>query len=152
MEKKTEEEKIMENRYCLQMVSCGDGCCGNGGSAAENVYSTEETLCGKWIDGKPIYRKVIPGTLANESGNGIVFTNVSDLKIDKVVNLYGNLVDGVNNSQIMLQTSYNRTNGLFGAVNLFYQNNNGNIFYQFLNNDGFFSGVTAYVIIEYTKQ
>lgn len=24
-----------------------------------NVYSTEETICGTWIDGKPVYRKVI---------------------------------------------------------------------------------------------
>ncbi|MFT4008058.1 MAG: hypothetical protein QM683_21475 [Lacrimispora sp.] len=47
----------MENRYCLQMVSC-DGCgTGNGGAPVENVYSTEETVCGTWIDGKPIYRK-----------------------------------------------------------------------------------------------
>ena len=30
-----------------------------------NVYSTEETICGTWIDGKPIYRKVITYTLAN---------------------------------------------------------------------------------------
>lgn len=34
----------MENRYCLQMVSCSDGCgTGNSGTGAENVYSTEET-------------------------------------------------------------------------------------------------------------
>ncbi len=39
----------MENRFCLQMVSCGDGCCGGGSTGAENVYSTEETVCGKWI-------------------------------------------------------------------------------------------------------
>ena len=30
----------MENRYCLQMVSCGDGGCGTGGSTTESVYST----------------------------------------------------------------------------------------------------------------
>ena len=143
----------MENRYCLQMVSCGDGCCGNGNSAlAENVYSTEETVCGKWIDGKPIYRKVIPGILAKDSGNGYLFKNVSELNIDRVINLYGNLTDNANIAQVMLQTSYNRTNGLFGAVNMFYNNENGNIFYHFFNNDGHYSGATAYVVIEYTKQ
>ena len=30
-----------------------------------NVYSTEEKVIGKWIDGKPIYRKVITYTLSN---------------------------------------------------------------------------------------
>lgn len=29
-----------------------------GGSGSENVYSTEETVIGAWIDGKPLYRKV----------------------------------------------------------------------------------------------
>ena len=30
-----------------------------------NVYSTEEKIVGTWIDGKPIYRKVISSTLSN---------------------------------------------------------------------------------------
>ena len=30
-----------------------------------STYSTEETICGTWIDGKPIYRKVITYTLSN---------------------------------------------------------------------------------------
>ncbi|HCD46245.1 MAG TPA: hypothetical protein DEQ64_21495 [Lachnoclostridium sp.] len=140
----------MENRYCLQMVSCGDGCCGtgNGGTPAENVYSTEETVCGKWIDGKPIYRKVITGTLANESGNGFVFANVSDLKIDRVINLYGNMIQNNGEVQVMLQTSF----GSFGAVSMYYGIKTGNISYYFLNNNGQYSGCTAYVVIEYIKK
>ena len=31
---------------------------GGGGSSAGEVYSTEETRIGTWIDGKPLYRKV----------------------------------------------------------------------------------------------
>ena len=31
----------------------------------KNNYSTEETVIGKWIDGKPIYRKVFTGLLLN---------------------------------------------------------------------------------------
>lgn len=30
-----------------------------------NVYSTEEKIVGTWIDGKPIYRKVISSTLSD---------------------------------------------------------------------------------------
>jgi hypothetical protein len=135
---------MTDKKYCIQLAECD----GN----SKEVYSYDEVEIGTWVDGKPIYRKVITGKLAKESGNGIVFANVSDLKIDKVIDLYGNLLDGVSNAQVMIQTSYNRTNGLFGAVNMFYGNDTGNIFYHFFNNDGFFSGSTAYVIIEYTKK
>lgn len=140
----------MENRYCLQMVSCGDGCCGNGGS--ENVYSTEETVCGKWIDGKPIYRKVIPGTLASESGDALLFANVSELKVDRLINLYGNMIDKNNVGQIVFPISYNRVNTLTAAINMFYGVETGSIFYDFLNNSGKYSGCTAYVVLEYTKK
>ncbi|WP_313151869.1 hypothetical protein [Lacrimispora sp.] len=140
----------MENRFCLQMVSCGDGCCGNGGT--DNVYSTEETVCGKWIDGKPIYRKVISGTLAVENGNKHTFANVSDLKIDKVINLYGNLIDKNNLFQVALSASINRPEGMYAAVNMYYGMEAGNIYYSFLNNKGDYSGCAANVIIEYTKK
>ena len=57
---------------------------GSGGSSggASDVYSTEETAIGTWIDGKTIYRKVIEvGKLATVSnGNyGTVTTTFSDV-------------------------------------------------------------------------
>jgi len=138
------------------MVSCGDSCCstdnGNCGSTAENVYSTEETVCGKWIDGKPIYRKVIPGKLAIDSGDSLVFANVSELKIDRVINLYGNMSDKLNAYQVVLQASYNREKYLSAAANMFYCNATGIIEYHYFSNNGQYSGGTAYVIIEYTKK
>ncbi len=140
----------MVNRYCLQMVSCGDGCCGNGGS--ENVYSTEETVCGTWIDGKPIYRKVITGKLANDSGNSIVFASVPELRIDQLINLHGNMIDNNKVANIVFPVSYNRTNGLFAAINMCYNTSACTIDYNFLNNNGQYSGCTAYVVIEYTKK
>lgn len=39
-------------------VELPGGGSGGGGSGAEEVYSTEETRIGTWIDGKPLYRKV----------------------------------------------------------------------------------------------
>ena len=36
-----------------------------GGGACEEVYSTEETRIGRWIDGKPIYRMVVTTTVTN---------------------------------------------------------------------------------------
>lgn len=142
----------MENRYCLQMVSCSDGCCGGDSSTAENVYSTEETVCGKWIDGKTIYRKVITGTLANENGNSIVFASVPELNIDKLINLHGNMIDKNKAGHIVFPVSYNRTNGLFAAINMAYNALACTIEYHFLNNQGDYSGCTANVVIEYTKK
>ena len=139
-----------EKRSCIT-INCG--CCeGSGGISAENIYSTEETVCGTWIDGKPIYRKVISGTLAEQNGNGLVFANVSELQIDRLINLHGNMFDYDRTAQLAFPISYNRTNGLFGAINMFYGNETGNIFYHYLNNNGEYSGSTAYVILEYTKQ
>ncbi len=135
----------MSDRFCLQLVSC-DKC------GTENVYSTEETVCGTWIDGKPIYRKVISGKLANQSGNGLKFANVSGLKIDRMVNLYGNMSDNNNDIQITLQTSYNKTDGLSSAVNMAYSNVTGDIGYHLLGTQASYAGATAYVVIEYTKQ
>ena len=55
-------------------TTISDGADGQGGGSsggASNVYSTEETAIGTWIDGKTIYRKVIEyGKLASISSSG----------------------------------------------------------------------------------
>ena len=61
---------------------------GSGGSALD-IYSTEETVIGTWIDGKPIYRIVIvvPSLPRPHMGDKIV--DVPQLNIDEVVTLDG---------------------------------------------------------------
>ena len=49
----------------------------------KHTYSTEEQVIGTWIDGKPIYRKVIPGL----TKNGSIEHNISNL--DYVINIKG---------------------------------------------------------------
>lgn len=44
-----------------------------------NDYSTTEKVIGKWIDGKPLYRKVFTGTTPNNGGVLNVPTGVSDI-------------------------------------------------------------------------
>lgn len=41
-----------------------------------NTYSTEEKVIGTWIDGKPLYRKVVPVVISN-----ITDTTISNIKI-----------------------------------------------------------------------
>ena len=44
---------------------------------SNNIYSTEEQVIGKWIDGKPLYRKVIETILPETAVNGtIVYENL----------------------------------------------------------------------------
>lgn len=145
----------MDEKKCCTVINQYYGCCGNNGNigiGSENVYSTEETVCGKWIDGKPIYRKVITGKLATENGIGLVFAKVPELNIDRVIELYGNMTDNHEESHITLPTNLNHSGGLSGAINMAYNIQEKAIKYHFLNNQGYFSGCTAYVVIEYTKQ
>ncbi|WAJ24067.1 MULTISPECIES: hypothetical protein [Clostridia] len=131
-------------KYCIQLAECD----GN----SKDVYSFDEIEIGTWVDGKPIYRKVITGTLAKDSANAIIFANVSDLKINQVINLYGNAIGKTVADHMILQTSYNRTSGLFTAVNMFYNEDTANLYYNFIDTNGVYSGSTAYVVIEYTKK
>lgn len=52
----------------------------------KNNYSTSEKKIGKWIDGKPIYRKTISQTSTNEVA---IYINLSDLNADTIVNVTG---------------------------------------------------------------
>ena len=61
---------------------------GNLKSSTYDVYSTNETVVGKWIDGKPIYRKVVK--LPNQTSNNQKITkDLSDLNIDSVLRCNG---------------------------------------------------------------
>ncbi|MBE5985686.1 MAG: hypothetical protein E7248_20615 [Paenibacillaceae bacterium] len=135
---------MSDKKYCIQLAECDCN--------SKEVYSYDEIEIGTWVDGKPIYRKVITGKLAEQNGIGLVFAKVPELNIDRVINLYGNMTDNHNEAQITLQTSYNRPEGLFAAVNMAYDIQNSTIKYHFLNNEGYYSGCTANVVIEYTKK
>ena len=51
-------------------------------------YSTDETIVGKWINGKPIYRKVIPFTFPTSSGL-TEFKNVLPEDMEFLVSIRG---------------------------------------------------------------
>lgn len=48
-----------------------------------DVYSTEEKAIGKWIDGKPLYRKVIsiPKSSLTSGGTAEIANNITDLEM-----------------------------------------------------------------------
>lgn len=51
------------------------------------TYSTDEIVVGKWIDGKPLYRKVFQNVSITSSNSDLV--DISGLGIQTVVKVYG---------------------------------------------------------------
>lgn len=102
----------------------------------EDVYSTTETKTNKvWVDGKPIYRKVLTFTTTT-SGND---ANVSiGSNIENIINVYGTLSNGM-----LLNSAYlDKTIGVRYSSNRLYITHNDN---------NLFGNKTGFVVVEYTK-
>lgn len=76
-------------------ASISDGADGTGGGSSGGgdgeVYSTEETAIGTWVDGRTIYRKVINvgklGAVSNGSNFGLVRQDFSDTDTDVIIRM-----------------------------------------------------------------
>lgn len=55
--------------------------------ANANIYSTEEIVCGRWIDGRPLYRKTFVFKLTATVDT--LITPMATINADKIVNAYG---------------------------------------------------------------
>lgn len=53
-------------------------------------YSTTETKVGKWIDGKPIYRKCF--SISNVATDQEYSTNTNISNIEKIISIMGNVI------------------------------------------------------------
>lgn len=53
----------------------------------ENAYSTDERKVGTWIDGKPLYRKVIINNGPFVKGEQVFNNGIAN--VDKIINVYG---------------------------------------------------------------
>ena len=105
-----------------------------------NTYSTDEKLIGFWIDGKPLYRKILTGTTTSSvdsyySLSGINYDIITNIKVlvntpDYVVDLSTYSNTGQNG--VLIEKSQNR---------LRVSNNN----YAFYNSP-------VIIILEYTKK
>lgn len=105
-----------------------------------NSYSTEEHPTGaKWIDGKPIYRRVYTGTVGN---NSQIPLNISNL--ERVTKLDGVLWYISNNLQYILQLNNPNDSGYFSRCNIEAGERLNFIM-------GGWTVINAQVIVEYTK-
>ena len=74
--------------------------------SADSVYSTDETVIGKWIDGKPLYRRTFSVTTPSEANTA---TNICSIGSDVglVTNIEG-MIEGIaSNIYISLNFSTN---------------------------------------------
>ena len=112
---------------------------------SEEVYSTEEQIIGTWIDGKPLYRKVINAkpTISNSSYQTIsIKHNISDLKNVYKCNAFLHNTGNTQTYILPVETSATQAIGISEI-------NNTNII-MYSKNDTW-SGWIAEIILEYTK-
>lgn len=114
-----------------------------GGGAGE-VYSTEETVIGTWIDGKPLYRRVHQVTTPSEAANPYGFTDIPIPNTWENIRPYGFLSDKYN-YYMSIPSVWNATTqgiGLAAAP--------GAYLYMTVFHGNFFNR-PATIILEYTK-
>lgn len=58
------------------------------------VYSQEEQVIGTWIDGKPLYRKIITGSCPSVANQNIAVAEYSYLNVEQITSYYGMSFDG----------------------------------------------------------
>lgn len=124
-------------------------------SKESDIYSTDEVKTNKvWIDGKPIYRKVIQSTLPNVATDGVYVTRLIPHGLSNVKDLI--YLDGkilYNNSDGSLQQALN-INTAWGITNdvqysIYAQFVEENI--QVRSNRTALNGWNVFIILEYTK-
>ena len=112
------------------------------------TYSTDETVCGTWIDGKPLYRKVFTGIFDGSGGGSSTTTHVHQI-LPSTCNIKNSCSD------------QNKRPLSFYFV---YNNNSYYISYMFAKNSSYnyswtmsfwyseeYAGQTYEIAVEYTK-
>lgn len=108
-----------------------------------DVYSTTETVIGKWIDNKPIYRKVINyGNLPNATYNEVLH-NISNLGTFTKIEAIAKTAAGY-----YYPLNMHGTNDMFNNNTVMVRANDTKIQITATTD---YSTQTAYVILEYTK-
>lgn len=128
----------------------------SGGGGSTDVYSTEETAVGTWIDGKTIYRKVIQvGKLPKVESGYYDFYNYSfsDNAVDQIVSMDAILKSG--DTHICVHGCYNMI-----MLSNFTINNYNEGLVQLISNNGLsvrlwygklYGNYDCNLIVEYTK-
>lgn len=118
----------------------GEGGGGSGASGGE-IYSTEETRIGTWIDGKPLYRKTVFGKIPDNQK----FSVIADIpNIDKIVSWNG----GVNSSNGVFKVPIEHVDSA-AYITTVYDKNSGGL--RAKTTHTAYYNADIYITIEYTK-
>ena len=115
----------------------------------KDTYSTEEQVIGTWIDGKPLYRKVLVGTVPTVSESGTWNSVDVPIGVENINAKTAHVVDAffyqtIGDACITLPFFSNSDNRVKALVT-----SSGNV--NIASNGHAFNGCTAYVTIQYTK-
>lgn len=124
--------------------SVKNGSKGDKGDPGEGIYSEEETVIGKWIDGKPIYRRVFPFTFVVNNmqiGN----TSQSYLNLDSIVRIQGIMKNKTGSQTYPLPVYYNDRLHIHASYSA------AGILLSTSSDDSVMIGGTGTIIFEYTK-
>jgi hypothetical protein len=120
------------------------------------VYTTTETKVGTWIDGKPIYRRVLTGTVTTYTDDTVrrTFAVTTSLTfIDKLIDMKGNytLSDGTN-------STVSSVNGIWIGADMMpfagvrYGKYSGGAHGIWIYSQHTYTSASYELILEYTKQ
>lgn len=108
----------------------------------KNTYSTDEKIVGTWIDGKPIYRKVI-NTITGDKFSAWK-TILSE--VDKVVRYNGFVYETETDIKVLPYAG-----GLDGGSLIWFHVNATSHVFQEAHSDDMFNSKEMTIIVEYTK-
>ena len=106
----------------------------------EDVYSTDEVKTNKiWIDGKPIYRKVVTGTINATGNNQVILTG----NIDSLIDYSGYINDPAENLKLIIGKSTYTDGGSSRIIQI-----SNSLYMGYANN---YHNLSFYAVVEYTK-
>ena len=109
----------------------------------KDVYSTNEQVIGTWIDGKPLYRKVIDfGSLPNNAEKSY---NIAGLNVNTIINVYGFAMTPEKTYGYSIP--FNNPRGTIAEGVGIYKNQNYIVVITGIDR----SDYNAYIVLEYTK-
>lgn len=125
---------------------------GNGAAASglSNIYSTEETVIGRWIDGKPVYRRVIITQTADRNimdGTDIKIAEL-DGDVDSVISLSGIIARADGSMTPVPNSMFSKD---FGPLTFWLRLYNKRDIMEAHNYPSGYNHVPLYIFIEYTK-
>lgn len=130
--------------YCIKAVESVSG------SQAQDIYSLEEQVVGRWIDGRPVYkRSAVLTSPQSQVMEGVL--NLDDYNVDILVSLKGMLIspDG---AQVPLNT-YNAQGSwcVLAMAGIYSQFPGHKSIGMLVKNAAAYLGVPVYVTIKYVK-